>query len=104
MVMPGSLHVLHESVKRRAATAVDVAVAMDMTEVSDRLSATRKRGHAGKTLIKAGVALIAIPDPISDVPGAALALTGVAIAKFSDCVGIQDLKDEVAKTLSELSI
>jgi hypothetical protein len=104
MVSSEQFHEVGRSVNRRVQAIKETAEAFEMSELSQKLSATRSRGRMGKTLIKAGVALIAVPDPITDIPGGALVVAGVAISKFKDCVGIQDLKEEVVKTFSNLRI
>ncbi|MEM3637169.1 MAG: hypothetical protein QXX17_04110 [Conexivisphaerales archaeon] len=100
--MERRLDELKRHVRRRADTYREVANAIDMTDAARDLKRTKGKGRLGKTLMKAGVALIAVPDPITDVPGIIMLAGGYVISKFWESPGINDLAKELRTTLEKL--
>lgn len=85
---------------RRADSYIELARALDMKRVESSIKQTRGRGGIGKKMIKAGIALIAVPDPITDIPGLFLLAGGYLASKFWESAGIDDIRRELNRALS----
>jgi hypothetical protein len=88
--------------KRRASAYRDLANSLDMNDVSRKIARTKGRGKIGKSLMKAGIALIAVPDPITDVPGIIMVGGGYIISRLWEANGITDIQKELRKTIASI--
>jgi len=52
--------------------------------------------------MKAGIALIAVPDPITDVPGIIMVAGGYIISRLWEANGITDIQKELRKTIASI--
>jgi|SRR5579875_41112 hypothetical protein len=87
---------------RRTLAYRDLANSLEMSDVSRKIARMKGRGKIARGLIKAGIALIAVPDPITDVPGIIMVAGGYIISKIWEANGISDIPKELRKTLSSL--
>jgi hypothetical protein len=90
-----------ESASRRAAGKVDVARALDPAAAARSLREAANPPSLAGAMRKAGVALIALPDPITGVPGVALLASSWA-AKRKEPAGIESLAVETRRALREI--
>lgn len=90
-----------ESLARVANSKAEVASRLDTAKVSRHVQGLVKPKSPKSTLKKAGVALIATPDPVTGVAGVALLASSFAMAK-GDPLSLADLSRETAKILREL--
>jgi len=101
-VMEKQIQEVKAHAERRALAYRDLATSLDMSDVKKTISRTRGRGKIAKSLIKAGIALIAVPDPITDVPGIVMVAGGYIISKLWESNGISDITKELRKTLTSI--
>jgi hypothetical protein len=103
--MPMGGEEVKNNILRRTRNIAEVMSAVDISSIMPRLRGVGRRRSVGKRVIKAGLALMAVPDPVTDVPGAALIAAGVVMSKYCDCVSIDDLSREMTgltRSLREL--
>lgn len=89
------------SVRRRASVGAEVAAALDTRMVARHVERLTKPKSPGKTMKKAGVALIAAPDPVTGVAGVALVASSVALRK-KDPASLGTIAQETRKILREI--
>jgi hypothetical protein len=89
------------SVKRTVEDRVDVSSATDMRDVEDRLGQVVHPSSISGGLRKAGIALVAAPEPFTGIPGAALIAASV-VAKRREAVGLSHLAAETRRVLEEI--
>lgn len=91
----GSVSRLHEAKSQ-------VAANINMTPVKGHVAGLAKPKSPGATLRKAGLALmVATPDPVSDVAGAALIATSYAM-KSKEPAKLDDIATETRKVLRDI--
>lgn len=81
----------------------EVASSMDTSLSIEMMKRMKGRGKFGKKMIKAGIALIAVPDPITDVPGVMLVAAGYLAERFWSSYGFEDVSKELRKTMQILT-
>jgi len=90
-----------ESVSRLAKEKLEVATIADSTQVRWSLERVSKPVSLSSGMKKAGVALIAAPDPLTGVPGIAL-LASSYVLKRKEPASIVHLTQETQKVLREI--
>lgn len=90
-----------ESVSRLAKEKVEVARVADSAQVKGRLEKVSKPVSLSSGMRKAGVALIAAPDPLTGVPGVAL-LASSYVLKRKEPASLAHLAQETQKVLREI--
>ncbi|MDG6940204.1 MAG: hypothetical protein JRN39_07375 [Nitrososphaerota archaeon] len=91
-------------VRRRLGAAKDLRAATDMGDVRTSVGRLKGGGKLGRKLTKAGMALIAIPDPVTDVPGAVMVASGLAISRLKDSASLSDIQQEVKRIADALRL
>lgn len=90
-----------ESMLRLAQTKEGVARTMDSTNVSKHVKQLTKPNSPSSSMRKAGIALIAAPDPVTGVAGVALVATSFAVKK-NEPASLAHLAQETRKILRDL--
>jgi hypothetical protein len=90
-----------ESASRLAGTRTEVAAGVDSGNAVRHIQTLTKPNSLSKTMRKVGVGLVAAPDPITTVAGAAL-ITGSYMTKRKDPVGLTELAAETRKILRDM--
>ena len=85
------------TVMKRAAIARSVMEAINPKPVAQAFHTVKPSNKLGNNMIKAGITIIAIPDPISDLPGAGLVVMGYMLKRASS-TGLNDLPCEINRT------
>ncbi|MEM3185631.1 MAG: hypothetical protein QXQ39_02985 [Conexivisphaerales archaeon] len=93
---------IEENLKERLPIAMQFAEAMHMEQTKLHIGRLYQKSDIGKKMVKAGIALIAIPDPVTDIPGAAMAVSGAMINRYKSSIAITDLKRELRSMLANL--
>lgn len=91
-----------ESVARIAKSKKDVASNLDTAKVNRHVEGLVKPKSPKSTLKKAGIALIAAPDPVTGVAGVALVASSLALSK-KEPLNLAEVSRETAKILRELN-
>lgn len=93
--LAGSISRLHEA-------RTQVASSVDTTHISRRVKDVSKPNSPSASLKKAGVALVvAAPDPVTDVAGAALIATSYALRR-KEPTKLEDLAAETRRILRDM--
>ena len=93
--LAGSISRLHEA-------RTQVASSVDTTHISRRVKDVSKPNSPSASLKKAGVALVvAAPDPVTDVAGAALIATSYALWR-KEPTKLEDLAAETRRILRDM--
>ena len=90
-----------DSLSRLAETKADVASNVDPARAMLHIERLTKPKSLGGTMRKAGIALIAAPDPITGIPGVALLATSF-IMKKKEPASLGNLAQETRKVLRDL--
>ena len=90
-----------ESLKRVSRTRAEVAAGVDTGTLARPIGDLIRPNSISKTMRKVGIALLASPDIISDVPGAALVATSYVI-KNKDPTSLGQLALETKKILRDI--
>ncbi|MDG7039330.1 MAG: hypothetical protein JRN37_09330 [Nitrososphaerota archaeon] len=88
---------MKEIIMKRAAIARSFTEAINPRPVTQAFNTIKSSNKLGNNMIKVGIAIIAIPDPISDLPGAGLVVMGYMLKKASS-IGLNDLSCEINRT------
>jgi len=96
MVENGFGNDIKVTVLRRTAIARSFMEAINPRPVAQAFHIIKSSNKLGNNMIKVGIAVIAIPDPISDLPGVGLVAMGYALKRVSS-VGLNDLPNEMNK-------
>lgn len=90
-----------ESLTRIGKVQSEVTAKLDTTRVSRHVERLTKPKSPGSTMRKAGVALIAAPDPVTGVAGVALVASSLALKK-SEPAKLANIVQETKKILKEM--
>lgn len=90
-----------ESIRRRSKASAEVAAALDAGPVVRHVENLTKPKSPGGTMKKAGIALIAAPDPVTGVAGVALVASAVALRK-REPASLKNLAQETRKIMREM--
>jgi hypothetical protein len=90
-----------ESLSRLAREKAEVSKSVDPSHVTRKVEALTKPKSMGGTMKKAGIALLATPDPFTGVPGAAL-LASSFVLKKKEPASLANLAAETRKVLRDL--
>lgn len=89
------------SASRMAAEKAKVAKALEQPEVDGSLRQVVKPKSLSGSMKKAGIALVAAPDPITGVPGVALLATSYVL-KRKEPASLKSLAAEARKIIREV--
>jgi hypothetical protein len=95
------IHAAAESLTRRAELKSEVASSTDASSVSRHVRQLTKPNSPAKSMKKAGVALIAAPDPVTGVAGVALVASSLVLGK-NEPASLANLAQETRKVLREI--
>jgi hypothetical protein len=90
-----------DSFTRRFQLKAEVAARTDPTPVARNVGTLTKPNSPGKTVRRVGMALLASPDIVTDVPGAALVATAY-VMKRREPTNIGQLALETRKVLRDI--
>ncbi len=90
-----------ESVSRLMDARTEVATRVNPVHVSKHVRDLTKPNSVSKTMRRVGMALIASPDVVTDIPGAAL-VAGSYVMKKRDPSKLDDLAAETRKILRDI--
>lgn len=91
-----------DSVSRVVEDKAGVSSTVDTAQVSKNFRRLTNPSSPSKAMKKAGIALIAAPDPVTAVPGVALLASSVVLKK-NEPTNLGNLALETRKVLRELS-
>jgi len=90
-----------DSLSRVAEARSEVADRVNTAQVSKHVRDLTKPNSVSKTMRTVGMALLASPDIVTDVPGAAL-VAGSYVAKRKEPTKLEDLASETRKILRDI--
>lgn len=62
----------------------------------------RRRSSLGKKMLKTGLALTILPEPITVIPGVPLMVAGLAVDRTRSSIGLQDVSKDLHASFKEL--
>ena len=95
------IHSTADSLSRLAEARAEVATHVDQTPVARHVKDLTKPNSVSKTMKTVGMALLASPDVVTDVPGVAL-VAGSYIMKKKEPTKLDDLAAETRKILRDI--
>ncbi|MDG6953844.1 MAG: hypothetical protein JRN33_02525 [Nitrososphaerota archaeon] len=90
-----------QSLQRISRSKSEVASGLDSSAISRQVERVTKPGSPGAAMKKAGVALIAAPEPLTGVAGVALVASSFAI-KGKEPASLASIAQETRKILREI--
>jgi ppGpp synthetase/RelA/SpoT-type nucleotidyltranferase len=90
-----------KSAMRIADCINEVGKSLTMKEVRKAIQDTKKESSLHSKMKKTGLALLAMPDPLTDIPGLAL-IVASHFMKRRESASIMTLSSEIRKTLKDL--